>query len=94
MAQKTNDLEKLIKVKIYLEQLRYAAQRIDKNISFNSKDFNNAIEQLNDASQQRQAKQEFIKSSFSNLKATLENDLKNNLDEIKSIEKLLKRAMK
>jgi hypothetical protein len=94
MAKKLNDLEQLIKVKIYLEQIRYACQRLEKNFSFNSKDFNNAIENFNDGSQQRQAKQEIIKAAYSNLRNTLNNDLKNNVTELKDLEKLLRKVIK
>ena len=94
MAKRINETEKLIKVKVYVEQIRYAAQRIDKTFSFNSKDINSALESVNNNLEQRQAKTEIIKSAYSNLKNTLTNDLRNQIDELKSIEKLLMRVLK
>ncbi|MBK9285041.1 MAG: hypothetical protein IPM51_12110 [Sphingobacteriaceae bacterium] len=93
MAIKTTEIEKLIKLKVYIEQVKNACQRLEKNAGFCSKDINGALDVFNDSNSLRDDKKAGLSSVKSNLKMFINNDFKNAFDDLKSIEKLLKKAL-
>lgn len=90
-AKKKSEIEQLIKIKVHIEQVKYAAQRLDKNAGFVTNDVQKALEVFNDSKSLRDDKKQNIAFVKSNLKTFIYNDFKSSFDDLKSIEKLLKK---